>query len=104
MQKKQGRGYWRKLVRAFERSGLEQKIFCERQGVPLNSFKYWLYKLRREERAQSTALVQVQMPAAMGVPSQLEAGLPSGVVLRFSSGTDPQYVAALVSEVERARC
>jgi hypothetical protein len=107
MKTKRGRGYWQKLVRAFERSGLKQRTFCEQHGLALGTFQHWLYKIRREKKAAdkvSTALVRVQLPEQMTKDAALEASLPGGVVLRFSPDTDPHYVATLVAEVESARC
>lgn len=106
MRPSRGRDYWHKLVRAYERSGQAQRPLCKQHGVSLGTFQHWLYPLRREDQAavDSTALLQVELPQAATASQPLEAGLPGGVVLRFWTGTDPRYIAALVAEVERPRC
>ena len=62
MPKRRGRGFWLRLVRAYERSGLQQRTFCSRHGVSLGTFQHWLYRLRKEEQTASanTALVKVE--------------------------------------------
>ena len=92
-------------MRAYERSGLQQRTFCDRHGVSLGTFQHWLYRLRKEKQptSVSTALVKVELPATASA-QPLEAGLPSGVVLRFAAGTEPRYVAAQVSEIKCSRC
>jgi len=106
MTHQKGRGFWLGQVAAFEGSGLRQREFCKRRGLCLGTFQHWLYRLRNEVRgaSQSGSLVRVEPvnPVPMEIP--LEAGLPSGVVLRFVVGTDPRYVASVVAEVENARC
>ena len=101
---KRGSQFWRKLVRAYERSGLRQQVFCDQHGIKLGTFQYWLYKTRREATGPATALVRVEMPNQSAGDTPLQAGLPGGIVLRITPGTDPRYVAALLTEVGNARC
>ena len=106
MHPRYGRKFWIKIVNAFERSGLEQRPFCEQQGLSLTTFQRWLYKLRAERSdRKSTALVRLKVaPSSSAIFTPVEAGLPSGIVVRFAMGTDPKYVATLVAEVEKAQC
>ena len=101
---RRSRAWWTKVISEFEQSGLSQKEFCARRGLVLGSFQSWLYRIRGERSGSSLALVRVEPAAPAATPLPVEAALPSGVVLRFASSTDPRYVAALVAEVENARC
>ena len=49
----------RNLVKAYRKSGLSQKVFCEQHGVKASTFKNWYY--RYPECSQSGA-PEVEMP------------------------------------------
>ena len=95
-----------------EESRQTQKEFAAARGVSVSTLQFWVYKLRREARraaapqllavevVSSTALAARQgAAAAVRGPSAapLEAALPSGVVLRFSPGTDVDYLRAVLA-------
>lgn len=101
---------WRRLVLELESSGQTQKEFAAAKGVSVSTLQFWVYKLRQEARragappvllpvevVSSTALSARQGAAPAGSPALLEASLPSGVVLRFSAGTDVGYLRALLA-------
>jgi hypothetical protein len=108
MQTNRDKAFWQRLIRAYERSGLEQRIFCERHGVELGRFKYHLYKSkqRRNEKVAtrtSSALVRVETPKPASPAHGSGTNGLGGVVLCFA-GADPRYIAAVLSEVGNARC
>ncbi len=98
------REYWVAAVEEFERSKLTQDSFASRRGVPVTTLRSWIYKLRRERKA-SVSLVPVRViastaPAAREADTAvIEVGLRTGVQVRFSAGTDLEYVAALVQRL-----
>ena len=123
----QDRTRWTKLVADFESSDLTQREFATERGISLSHLRYWIYRLRKESRplvteaaessdqapAQGTApegsrLVPVRvvasasktrttaMPRGAG-NGLLELALPSGVRVRFPSGTDLKYLRALAA-------
>ena len=53
MESKQGSKFWRKIIQAYNRSGLEQKVFCERHDLKFTSFHYWRYKIRKEQKTKA---------------------------------------------------
>lgn len=123
----QDRTRWTKLVADFESSDLTQREFATERGLSLSHLRYWIYRLRKESRplvteaakssdqapAQGTTpagsrLLPVRvvafapkarraMDAAVAGNALLELALPSGVRLRFPTGTDPKYVRALAA-------
>jgi transposase-like protein len=109
MKKRLGPDEWRRLVLELEESGRTHKEFAAAKGVSVSTLQFWVYKLRREaRRASAPALLPVEVvasaaplarQAAPSGPGLLEAALPSGVVLRFSSGTDVTYLRALLAEL-----
>jgi hypothetical protein len=43
--------YWRRLLEAWEQSGLSQAEFCRRRGVTVGTFSWWKHRLRGPTRA-----------------------------------------------------
>jgi hypothetical protein len=107
-----GRDGWKKLIEELEKSELTHKEFAAEKGVELATLQFWLYKLRRESRHESRpSLLPVEViPSAAlkarqrGVtapqtltPALLEVTFPSGMLLRFTTGTDVNYVRQLLA-------
>jgi hypothetical protein len=99
---------WIGLAEEFRSSGLQQKEFCAKQDISLNSFRYWFYKMASKSsptRVQRFVPVEVvASPAsktrvAERVAALIEAGVPSGVVIRFVVGTDTRYLAELLAAI-----
>jgi hypothetical protein len=91
------------LMAAYDKSGLTQRAFCEREGVKYHTLVTWLVRRRRERPAappEETApgtvrFAQVRLPRIGG---GLEIALPNGIVIR---GADTTQVAALVKALGR---
>src|SRR3989304_4270807 len=49
------REYWRALVDAHRRSGLNQAAFCRRRGIPTGTLSFWKWTLAREAGARRAA-------------------------------------------------
>ena len=115
MSKGIGREFWTPLIQEFESREQEQTHweFCEGRGLEIRTFRYWLYRLRGEWRAadeelalvpvEVTDLDQATMPVAGSATefSPVDAAFPGGMVVRFQAGTDPTYMAELLSSVSR---
>lgn len=82
---------WRKTLDKFDRSGLTQEQFCQREGLAPATFANWRRKIRATSLAPVQAsFVEVCIPAQPTPLSQhgpeadeLVVELPYGVVLRF---------------------
>lgn len=111
MRARKSRDEWAAIVRAFERSGQSHVEFCSKRGLEVRSFRGWLYRLRKAERAvPEVALVPVEVTAGPSSPLVTRASFPAELIVgvsdidvRVSVGTDIEYVARLVAEL-RARC
>lgn len=104
---RRGREFWRELIQEYEEGGGREshREFAERRRVTVATFRLWLYRLRREWKG-SPALVPVRVVTSTAPTARwqadeatIEAELPSGVRLRFRTGTDGDYVAALVARL-----
>lgn len=87
------------LIAAYEKSGLTQRSFAEREGVKFFTFAAWLAKHRR---AAKPAFAEVALrPGSIGLMGSspgLEVVLRDGVVIR---GSDLDEVAGLVERLRR---
>jgi hypothetical protein len=103
---------WLVLIDEFRKSGLQQKEFCAKKDVSLNTFRYWLYEKREEKRSERIAnrvqrflpveVVASPAPKARVTPGGatiIEAAVQSGVVVRFVVGTDTRYLAELFAAI-----
>jgi hypothetical protein len=96
-----GREYWVATVEEFERSKLTQERFALRRGVAVTTLRSWIYRLRRERKA-SVSLVPVRVIASTAPvareadAAEIAVELRTGALLRFTTGADLDYVAALV--------
>ncbi len=123
----QDRTRWTKLVADYEASELTQREFATERGISFSNLRNWIYKLRKESRplVAEPAKVSGQAPdratapvgsrllpvrvvasasktrtavlAGRGDDELLEIALPSGVRVRFPTGTDLKYLTALAA-------
>ena len=97
---------WRQLIAEFEAGELSQKEFVAKHSVSLSTFQYWLYKRKKLESKfdvnSRPRFLPVEVVASPAISSRadgavIEAGLRSGLVLRFPVGTDLRYLADLAA-------
>jgi transposase len=108
MSKPADRPQWVRIAEQFEHSGLTQKQFAQRQGLPLSTVQSWVYRRRRQMAAPSGPPVRL-LPVEMAAPAVSSAGKVEvltvrGVRVSFAMGTDVSYVARLVEALERPSC
>ena len=95
---------WEQLVEEYRKSGLQQKEFVAKHDVSLNRVRYWLYRgskglqIKSESSPKFLPVQVVASPAlkARVQPAIIEAAV-RGIVLRFTAGTDPRYLAELLA-------
>ena len=86
----------------FETAGLSQARFASQVRVGLPAFRYWLYKVRREEGSTAVSAVPrllpvevLPAPAVTGSEPSIEVDVAT-LRLRLVGAADPGYVASLV--------
>jgi|SRR5512141_498550 hypothetical protein len=98
---RRGREFWTKAVDEYEAgSGETHGEFAARHRVGKATFERWLYLLRgeRNEQAADRKVRLLPVEVAVGrVDPQVVVELGDRIGLRVSVGTDPSYVAALVT-------
>lgn len=103
MGERRSRADWEGIVASFEGSGLTVARFCSSRRLKPKALRWWKWKLAREARSTSVRLVPVGVVDAAVVsraPIELALG---DIAIRFEAGTEPEYLAALVSAL-RGRC
>jgi hypothetical protein len=82
------------MITAYERSGMTQREFSQREGIKFHTFTGWLKRYRPEKPKPAFARVKI----ATRAPELMEVALPSGVVVR---GSDVDHLAMLVQRLNR---
>jgi hypothetical protein len=97
--RRRGREFWTRVVADYEaNSGETHAEFAARHKVEKATFERWLYLLRdkRGGAGSKVRLLPVQVAAEHG-GQHVVVELRGGLGLRVAVGTDPGYVAALVT-------
>ncbi|HXH25036.1 MAG TPA: hypothetical protein VNI78_07290 [Vicinamibacterales bacterium] len=92
------------LVAEYRAGNLTVKEFAAKHDLPLSTLQYWLYK-RSKQSSSSQHRVQRFLPVSvvaspapqLARAGVIEATLRSGLVVRFTAGTDTRYLAELLA-------
>jgi len=97
--RRRGREFWTKVVGDYEAtSGETHAEFAARHRVEKATFERWLYLLRDEREGASSKVRLLPVRVAVERAEQhVLVELGGGLGLRIAVGTDPGYVAALVT-------
>ena len=99
--KRHPRAFWETLVAEVE-SGATVDDLARRYRVRESTLRWWRTQLRRPSRAPSVRLVEVATPRASAVAIQHIEIACGGLVIRVATGTDVDYVAAMVRALSGA--
>jgi hypothetical protein len=106
--KRRGRSFWSTLVQKYEQSSdITQKEFAQKYGVRTDTFRSWLYRLRREEAstAASSAPRFIEVDTSQVDPSAQQVTLELGELrLHLSALPDPGWLAELAALKEASSC
>lgn len=81
---------WVKRMRAFERSGLSRRAWCEQEDVPLSTLDYWRRRLRDAEPTLVPVVVN-ESP----VPARIEVAV-GNVHLRLPTSIDATWLNSVL--------
>lgn len=102
---RRSREEWQSLVGELRDSGVRVADFARRKGLRVNTLQWWRWKLRGDVvKAGPVTLAKFVplRPAGSAVSgSQVVEARVGSVVLRFECGTDVDYVATLIGQLER---
>lgn len=94
---RRSRAEWLKLIDEWRASGRTVERFCSKLGIRPATLKWWAWKIGADKLAApaTSALVPVNVAARLVSPGATFELELHEVRLRFETGTDPRYVAAL---------
>ncbi len=84
-------------VAAYERSGLTQAAFAQREGIKFHTFTHWL-RVERARKPRTARFAEVTVRRPSGPVPSMEVALPDGMVVR---GGDVEQLVALVERLRR---
>jgi transposase len=111
--------HWRRVLGAWERSGLTQSAFCRREGIALSTFHWWKRRLATDGKASARvgrpgqpeeSFIEVRPPRSAVALVDLvapispvyEVVLPGGRSIRVGERFDPEALSRLIATVEAA--
>jgi hypothetical protein len=109
---RRSRAQWSELLSEFEASGESMGRFCARRRLPIRTFEWWRWRLRRERREggarEEVRLVAVDVRGSSAPMEVAERASPirlcvGDLEIGIGVGTDVNYIAALI-EALRSRC
>lgn len=95
---------WSDRLYRFATAQLSVVAFCRAEGISSQAFYYWKSKLTppaEQAAAEHPRLLPVRL---LSQPTPIEVILPSGTILRLSSGCDLALVRSLVDALGGAPC
>jgi hypothetical protein len=95
---------WIDRFHRFATAQLTVAAFCRAEGVSCQAFYYWKSKLTPQAEQAATEPPRLLPVRLLQQPTPVEVVLPSGTVLRLSSGCDFALVRALVDTLGGAPC
>jgi hypothetical protein len=88
---RQGEAFWRAHHEAWKRSDLNQREYCEAQGIPLKAFGNW----RAQFQAEPQPAVRKLLYRRRGLSHTLSHGLSHPLNHTLSHGTNPSSLLPL---------
>ena len=93
---------WKRLVAEFRTSGMGTTEFARKRRLNPKTLQWWAWELRGELPTEIVKFVPVEArTAAVTVRDVVEARV-GAVTLRFESGTDIEYMSALLGRLDAA--
>lgn len=105
---RRAKAIWVELIRQQERSGVSDEEYAKKRNIPVATFRWWVWKLKREAVEKPSLLpVRVIGSAAPWArcskdgAAEVEAEFPDGLRVRFTDGTSSARVVEVVSRLRR---
>jgi hypothetical protein len=100
------------LISRFRASGMSLERFARKHGIPPGRLHYWLYQkyrgvasgpISRLSAARGPVFEEIKLPTNAPLLGNwaAEVSLPKGVAVRFSAGTLPAWIGAVVEALQR---
>jgi hypothetical protein len=94
---------WVERLKNWRQSGLTRFEFCRDNGIKDHQFRYWASRLTTDATvppAFAKAVVETA-PASASYQGAVRLVMVSGVVVEFSSGSEPSWIGRVAKELTR---
>ena len=106
--KKERRKRWGSLINEYLCGTETQRVFCERHGVRLWVFQYWLRQQGRQRpigRKPPSSWLPVRItPSSAPQETNLVLAFAKGLQLKFSHPNTPEAWVSLATALQRVSC
>jgi hypothetical protein len=97
---------WKQLIAEYESVEVDQKEFVAKHDLSINTFRFWLYKLRKQKKSQYDSAARFLPVTVVASPApkarerddaDLIEVVHRSVTVRFAVGTNTRYIAQLLA-------
>jgi hypothetical protein len=93
---------WKRVLAELRASGMGTTEFARKRHINPKTLQWWAWELRNEASAELVQFVPVEAVASVRPACRVMEAQAGAVTLRFESGTDVEYVAALLDRLSAA--
>jgi hypothetical protein len=96
--------YWQEQIDKYRASGHTRHDYCRAQGVSFNQLAYQIAlrsKPATMNKAPFARVATVTPPSVLSKPAAARVLFGGGVILEIDAGTDPAWLAQVVTRVGR---
>lgn len=104
--KKVGQGFWERHSDAWKESGLDQRAYCEQEGIDYKSFIYRRNRLMRHLRKEAIHFIEARpIPAVINSPAQgLQLILPNGIRIGIGAEVGATLLQTVLAIASATSC
>jgi hypothetical protein len=93
---RRGRDFWAPVVAEFEAAPEQHEAFALARGLNVDTFRRWLYRLRREQTKRAGRFEIVRVTPSVRPRAACVVEVSSARVV-FDEAPEPEYLARLLS-------
>jgi len=101
---------WREIIQSFEGSSSTQEAFASEHGIPISSFRAWLYRVRESKRQVEAGFIELRPQASAAYDKSVDekdcqvcVELADGVRIVFDHRPPIPELAELVRQLSGHR-
>ncbi len=88
---------WRDRVSAFDRSGLQRRVWCERHGFKVSTLDYWRQQFGAAGVVKQRLIpIRVNAPLAASPVGEIKIDIGNSICLSAATNVDAAWLASLL--------
>ena len=100
---RRSRAQWEAIIAEFRAGSESERIFCERRGLTLSTFRKQRYRFNARSRQVESAFVEVTPPGSTSEGVVLRYTRADGVCVHCPAGMSVTAIAELVEALRHGR-